>query len=133
MPTQNDTKITLGLDIPKTTSQINSDLKKVQTQLKPLNVKTNIDTSGAKKSGEKAAQDFADAAQKAVDILSKALKQVDGGKLISPFLSELADIGKKMYTTVYEINTAMTDLYNVTDATNTRYDEYRLGETWLLS
>lgn len=124
MPTQNDTKITLGLDIPKTTSQINSDLKKVQTQLKPLNVKTNIDTSGAKKSGEKAAQDFADAAQKAVDILSKALKQVDGGKLISPFLSELADIGKKMYTTVYEINTAMTDLYNVTDAADTRYDEF---------
>lgn len=29
-----------------------------------------------------------------------------------------------MYTTVYEINTAMTDLYNVTDATNTRYDEF---------
>ena len=88
MPTQNDTKITLGLDIPKTTSQINSDLKKVQTQLKPLNIKTNIDTSGAKK----AAQDFAHAAQKAVDILSKSLKQVDGGKLISPFLSELADM-----------------------------------------
>lgn len=124
MPTNNDEKITLGLDIPKTASQINADMKKVQNQLKPINIKTNIDTSGAQKAGQKAGQDFADAAQKAIEMITKALGKIDGGKLTASALTEIADAGRKMYTAVYDINTAMNDLYKVTDATDTKFDQF---------
>lgn len=96
MANNNDGQIVLGLDIPKTVSQINSDIKKLQnqleqikatgaldasatvkqinaqiaslqSQLKAINLKTNIDVNNSQKAGQKIGQTVADSAQKAID------------------------------------------------------------------
>ncbi len=41
----NDNKIVFGLDVPKTTAQINADLKKVQRQLSDIKIPGRLDSS----------------------------------------------------------------------------------------
>ena len=96
MANNNDGQIVLGLDIPKTVSQINADIKKLekqlaqvkatgaldtsatvkqinsqiaslQAQLKTININANVDTNNAQKAGQKIGQTVADTAQKAID------------------------------------------------------------------
>ena len=96
MANNNDGQIVLGLDIPKTVNQINSDIKKLQnqleqvkatgaldtsatvkqinaqiaslqSQLKAINLKANVDVINAQKTGQKIGQTVADSAQKAID------------------------------------------------------------------
>ena len=91
-----DGQIILGLDIPKTVKQINADIKSLQnqlaqvkatgaldtsatvkqinvqitalqSQLKTIDIKANINTTDAQKTGQKAGQAVADATQKAID------------------------------------------------------------------
>lgn len=92
----NDGEIVLGLDIPKTVSQINADIKKLenqlakvkatgaldtsstvkqinsqisalQSQLKSINLKTNVNMSDAQKTGQKIGQTVANSVQKTID------------------------------------------------------------------
>lgn len=92
----NDGQIVLGLDIPKTVSQINADIKKLekqlaqvkttgaldtsatvkqinsqiaslQAQLKTININANVDTNNAQKAGQKIGQTVSDTAQKVID------------------------------------------------------------------
>lgn len=92
----NDGQIVLGLDIPKTVSQINADIKKLQnqlakvkatgaldtsstvkqinsqisalqSQLKTINIKANINIPDAQKAGQKIGQTVADSAQRTID------------------------------------------------------------------
>lgn len=92
----NDGKIVLGLDIPKTVSQINTDIKKLQkqlaqvkatgtldtsstvkqinaqiaalqSQLKSIDIKQNVNTSDAQKTGQKVGQTIVDSVQKTID------------------------------------------------------------------
>lgn len=91
-----DGQIVLGLDIPKTVSQINADIKKLekqlkqikasgaldtsstvkkinaqitalQSQLKTIDIKANINTTDVQQTGQKVGQAVADATQKAID------------------------------------------------------------------
>ena len=93
MANNNDGQIVLGLDIPKTVNQINSDIKKLQnqleqvkatgtldtsatvkqinaqiaslqSQLKNIELKANINTSNAKKVGQQVGQTIANETQK---------------------------------------------------------------------
>ena len=96
MSDNNDGKIVLGLDMPKTVSQINKDIKRLesqlkqikatgaldtsstvkkinaqisslQAQLKNINIKANIDNANAHKAGRKLGQTVADAAQQTIN------------------------------------------------------------------
>ena len=49
MANNNDGQIVLGLDIPKTVSQINSDIKKLQNQLEQVKATGALDTSATVK------------------------------------------------------------------------------------
>lgn len=105
MANNNDGQIVLGLDIPKTVSQINSDIKKLQnqleqvkatgaldtsatvkqinaqiaslqSQLKEINLKTNINTADAQKAGQKAGQAVVNATQKEIDKLNQKANKI---------------------------------------------------------
>ncbi len=96
MANNNNEQIVVGVDIPKTVSQINSDIKKLQSQLKQIkaagaldtsstvkrintqiatlqsqlqkiNIQADIDTNSAQKAGEKIGQTVANSAQKVID------------------------------------------------------------------
>ena len=91
-----DKQIVLGLDVPKTVTQINADIKKLQkqlkhikatgaldtgptvkqinaqiaalqSQLKTIDLKTNVNTSEAQKTGQKLGQTIADSVQKTIN------------------------------------------------------------------
>ena len=49
MANNNDGQIVLGLDIPKTVSQINADIKKLQNQLEQVKATGALDTSATVK------------------------------------------------------------------------------------
>jgi len=101
----NDGQIVLGLDIPKTVSQINADIKKLQnqleqvkatgaldtsatvkqinaqiaslqSQLKEINLKTNINTSDAQKVGQQVGQTIANATQKEIDKVTQKANKI---------------------------------------------------------
>ena len=105
MANNNDGQIVLGLDIPKTVSQINSDIKKLQnqleqvkatgaldtsatvkqinaqiaslqSQLKNIELKANINTSNAKKAGQQVGQNNANETQKEIDKLYQKAKKI---------------------------------------------------------
>lgn len=96
MATNNDEKIVLGLDIPKTVRQINEDIKKLQgrlenvkisgelnsratvkeinsqiealkSQLRSVELKANINETQARKTGRQLGKIISDAAQEAID------------------------------------------------------------------
>ena len=104
----NDGKIVLGLDIPKTVSQMNADIKKLQKQLaqvkltgaldtsstvkqinaqiaalqsqiKTVDIKANVNTSEAQKVGEEFGKTVTDFAQEAIDGITGGL--FDGSKI----------------------------------------------------
>ena len=106
MANNNDGQIVLGLDIPKTVSQINADIKKLQnqleqvkatgaldtsatvkqinaqitslqSQLKEINLKTNINTSDAQKVGQQVGQTIANATQKEIDKLNQKFSKIE--------------------------------------------------------
>ena len=106
MANNNDGQIVLGLDIPKTVSQINADIKKLQnqleqvkatgaldtsatvkqinaqitslqSQLKEINLKTNINTSDAQKVGQQVGQTIANATQKEIDKLNQKCSKIE--------------------------------------------------------
>ena len=105
MANNNDGQIVLGLDIPKTVSQINADIKKLQnqleqvkatgtldtsatvkqinaqiaslqSQLKEINLKTNINTSDAQKVGQQVGQTIANATQKEIDKVTQKANKI---------------------------------------------------------
>lgn len=105
MANNNDGQIVLGLDIPKTVSQINADIKKLQnqleqvkatgaldtsatvkqinaqiaslqSQLKEINLKTNINTSDAQKVGQQVGQTIANATQKEIDKVTQKSNKI---------------------------------------------------------
>ena len=105
MANNNDGQIVLGLDIPKTVSQINSDIKKLQnqleqvkatgaldtsatvkqinaqiaslqSQLKNIELKANINTSNAKKVGQQVGQTIANETQKEIDKLNQKVNKI---------------------------------------------------------
>ena len=105
MANNNDGQIVLGLDIPKTVSQINSDIKKLQnqleqvkatgaldtsatvkqinaqiaslqSQLKNIELKANINTSNAKKVGQQVGQTIANETQKEIDKLNQKANKI---------------------------------------------------------
>lgn len=211
-----DGQIVLGLDIPKTVSQINADIKKLQnqlvkvkatgaldtsftvkqinsqisalqSQLKTINIKANINISDAQKSGQKIGQTVTDSAQRTIDnkgihidklnadvkalannlnsfssknrgfdILEKEINDIDlrlketesqmqgmgrldlswtdkvkqvlekfgGSGFATSVMMTLVDQLQKMPQEVYEIDTAMTKLYKVTDETDNKYSKF---------
>ena len=105
MANNNDGQIVLGLDIPKTVDQINSDIKKLQnqleqvkatgaldtsatvkqinaqiaslqSQLKNIELKANINTSNAKKAGQQVGQTIANETQKEIDKLNQKANKI---------------------------------------------------------
>lgn len=91
----NDGKIVLSIDIPKTVTQINADIKKVEKQL------------------EKSGLSW-------TDKLKQAWKKFDGLGYTAALVNQL----KQMPKEVYKIDTAMTNLYKVTDETNNKYTQF---------
>ena len=102
MSNKKDEQIVLGLDIPRSVSQINADIQKLQnqlirvkasgaldtdstvrqinaqitalqSQLKTININADINPSDAQKTGQKAGQIIADAAQKIIRKLGENL------------------------------------------------------------
>ena len=102
MSNKKDEQIVLGLDIPKSVSQINADIQKLQnqlirvkasgaldtdstvrqinaqitalqSQLKTININADINPSDAQKTGQNAGQIIADAAQKIIKKLGEKL------------------------------------------------------------
>ena len=105
MANNNDGQIVLGLDIPKTVNQINSDIKKLQnqleqvkatdaldtsatvkqinaqiaslqSQLKNIELKANINTSNAKRVGQQVGQTIANETQKEIDKLNQKVNKI---------------------------------------------------------
>ena len=91
----NDGKIVLSIDIPKTVTQINADIKKVEKQL------------------EKSGLSW-------TDKLKQAWKKFDSLGYTAALVNQL----KQMPKEVYKIDTAMTNLYKVTDETNNKYTQF---------
>ncbi len=91
----NDGKIVLSIDIPKTVTQINADIKKVQKQL------------------EKSGLSW-------TDKLKQVWKKFDGLGYAGTLVNQL----KQMPKEVYKIDTAMTNLYKVTNETNNKYTQF---------
>ncbi|MBD5463228.1 MAG: phage tail tape measure protein [Lachnospiraceae bacterium] len=91
----NDGKIVLSIDIPKTVTQINADIKKVEKQL------------------EKSGLSW-------TDKLKQAWKKFDGLGYTAALVNQL----KQMPKEVYKIDTAMTNLYKVTNETNNKYTQF---------
>ena len=127
-----DGKIALGLDIPKTASQINADIKKLQSQLKTvqvtgaldtsstvkqinsqiaalesqlntINIKANDNTSDAQKTGQKIGQTIADSVQKAID--GKGINIED--------LSTIASQAEALISKVTAWSTALAKVKNI--------------------
>ncbi len=102
MSNKKDEQIVLGLDIPRSVSQINADIQRLQnqliwvkasgaldtdstvrqinaqitalkSQLKTINIHADINPSEAQKTGQKAGQITADAAQKIIKKLGEKL------------------------------------------------------------
>lgn len=105
MANNNDGQIVLGLDIPKTVSQINADIKKLekqleqvkatgaldtsatvqkinsqiaklQAQLKTIDIKANVDTKNVQKTGEQIGNNIAQGVSKGVDKATKQLNKI---------------------------------------------------------
>lgn len=91
----NDGKIVLSIDIPKTVTQINADIKKVQKQLEKSGLAWT-------------------------DKLKQAWKKFDGLGYTAALVNQL----KQMPKEVYKIDTAMTNLYKVTNETNNKYTQF---------
>ena len=91
----NDGKIVLSIDIPKTVTQMNADIKKVEKQL------------------EKSGLSW-------TDKLKQAWKKFDGLGYTAALVNQL----KQMPKEVYKIDTAMTNLYKVTNETNNKYTQF---------
>lgn len=60
----------------------------------------------------------------AIDKLKKAFQKFDGPKKVKSLLDTLLQQIKKMPKEVYEIDTAMTSLYKVTDETSGKYQQF---------
>ena len=109
MAKNNDGNLIVGLDIPKSVSQINADIKKLekqlaqvkatgaldtsttvkqinaqiaklQAQLKTIDIKANVDTKNVQKTGEQIGNNIAQGVSKGVD---KATKQLNKIQLLS--------------------------------------------------
>lgn len=121
MADNNNGQIVLGLDIPKTVSQINADIKKLekqleqvkatgaldtsatvtqinsqiaklQAQLKTIDIKANVDTKNVQKTGEQIGNNIAQGVSKGVDKATKQLNRIQLLRDEGKFTKQISDI-----------------------------------------
>lgn len=121
MADNNNGQIVLGLDIPKTVSQINADIKKLekqleqvkatgaldtsatvtqinsqiaklQAQLKTIDIKANVDTKNVQKTGEQIGNNIAQGVSKGVDKATKQLNRIQHLRDTGKFTSQISDV-----------------------------------------
>lgn len=145
-----DEKIVLGLDIPKSKAAITKDLKKVMKDIPTQKIKLNTDTSELTKSVQKAMKNLQIGGTASVEFqeVQSNLKEINTemqeteklnnsvGNSLSAAAKKLTDWGftsgvvgkliltlKEMPKAVYDIDTAITQLYKVTDDSDTKYQK----------
>ena len=121
MANNNAGQIVVGLDIPKSVSQINADIKKLekqlaqvkatgaldtsatvkqinaqiaklQAQLKAINIKANVDAKNVQKTGEQIGNNIAQGVNKGVDKATKQLNKIQHLRDTGKFTSQISDV-----------------------------------------
>ena len=105
----NDERIVLSLDVSTTAKQLNSGLKKIQSKLNTVSIKTDIDDSGAQKSMNKLKKTWSSLGNlglvpKNMDMLVRQLQRIPGE--------------------VIKVNTAMTELKKASSASISEINDY---------
>lgn len=97
--TDNDKQIVLGLDVPKTAAQINADIKKLQPQLKTIEIKAAINTKDVNKA---ARQTGADIAQNIASGITQSGDKVDSAvQKLACRQTELQEFVKEMRNSIH--------------------------------
>jgi hypothetical protein len=111
----NKPKIQVQLDIPRSINNINADLKQLESQLKPINIKYNFDTSsanGIQQSTAKITKSTQDLSQQ-FDVLRNRAQGAYGGFL--KYIQQNSKAAEQLAPKVKEIGILYSTLQNETD------------------
>lgn len=120
----NDKQIVLGLDIPKTAAQINTDIKKMQSQLKSIDVKTNIDTD---KETEGFLRRLAKLGTSFKSQISQAVQSFTKMFSLNSAVTRLVSETQKAISELKEIDTLLTSI-SITNDRLSKSDLSKLGD-----
>lgn len=135
MANNNVEQIILSLNLPKSVSQINADIKKLQKQLNSISISAKLNTDNAQKTGRQLGELVASWAQKAIEAGSKSIgrtlsdsakAQAEKSVNLSNIFKAASSIVKNANTELREMNTILTEISR-TNASLSKSDLSRIG------
>lgn len=112
--TSND--LIVGIDIPRSTEKIRAESEKILQDIRDLKLNIQeVDVSGLTEAIREALQEACKAASP---------ERLELPDYVPTVLKQTVDIIKEVYQAVYDIDTAMAELYRVTDETEARYQRF---------